>query len=275
MSPSRSKNRCDLPRHAVTPGHNAAHEGGLNAQFPAPVRGMRRAAEKEDAMNQPIPTNAATQSILIAYDLSETGGLALQRGLAMAHAARAVPHVVHVATPFDDSVRFGDGAEEVVVTWEDAAERLRQAVQTRLVDFAEAYGTPQFAAVYSHLRAGSPAEQIVTLANELRASLIFAGTHGRRGLRRAMLGSVAETLVRTAPCPVLVVRPFQFKSGSVTAPTIEDACPRCIDARHASGGRRLWCDQHSEGFGRRHTYHEVPRNVRRQQNLPLLFPMRG
>ncbi|MBT6178585.1 MAG: universal stress protein [Deltaproteobacteria bacterium] len=53
---------------------------------------------------------------------------------------------------------------------------------------------------------GKPADSIIELAQEVRAELIVAGTHGRDGIERLMLGSVAEALVRGAPCSVLVVR---------------------------------------------------------------------
>lgn len=52
----------------------------------------------------------------------------------------------------------------------------------------------------------SPAQAIVTYADELDVDLVVAGTHGRRGLQRLLLGSVAEEVLRTAPCPVLTVR---------------------------------------------------------------------
>ncbi len=72
------------------------------------------------------------------------------------------------------------------------------------------------AAVERHKSAGVPLsarvvcadarDAIVTAAEELPAQLIVLGTHGRRGVRRALLGSVAESVVRHAPCPVLMVR---------------------------------------------------------------------
>ncbi len=58
----------------------------------------------------------------------------------------------------------------------------------------------------TELAVGSPAETIVRVAQELAADLIVMGTHGRTGLQHALLGSVAEKVVRQAPCPVLTVR---------------------------------------------------------------------
>jgi nucleotide-binding universal stress UspA family protein len=54
--------------------------------------------------------------------------------------------------------------------------------------------------------AGNPAQEIVRCAKEREADLIIMGTHGRGGVNRMLLGSVAEKVIRTAPCPVLIIR---------------------------------------------------------------------
>ena len=56
------------------------------------------------------------------------------------------------------------------------------------------------------LQAGVPFEEIVKVAEEERVDMIVMGTHGRSGLDRVLLGSVAERVIRLAPCPVLTVR---------------------------------------------------------------------
>lgn len=58
-----------------------------------------------------------------------------------------------------------------------------------------------------HLRVGVPHEEIVATAAEEGADLLVMTTHGRKGLSHVLLGSVTERVIRTAPCPVLVVRP--------------------------------------------------------------------
>jgi hypothetical protein len=102
---------------------------------------------------------------------------------------------------------------------------------------------------------------------DVEADLVVVGTHGRRGLTRLMLGSVAEGTVRLAPCPVLVVRP---KAVPAAVPTIQPPCPRCVEARTASGGKQFWCEQHSERHGQRHTYHQGDR-VSADGGMPLVF----
>ena len=61
------------------------------------------------------------------------------------------------------------------------------------------------------LRTGDARDVIINAAKELGVDLIVMGTHGRRGVSRALLGSVAETVVRSAPCPVLTVRTHKRK----------------------------------------------------------------
>lgn len=59
----------------------------------------------------------------------------------------------------------------------------------------------------AEVRLGSPEQEIVAAAKDLHADLVCIATHGRGGLARVILGSVAEMVVRHAPCPVLTVRP--------------------------------------------------------------------
>jgi universal stress protein A len=58
----------------------------------------------------------------------------------------------------------------------------------------------------AHLKWEDPRHAVVDVAKEVKADLVVIGTHGRKGLKRALMGSVAESVVRFAPCPVLTVR---------------------------------------------------------------------
>jgi nucleotide-binding universal stress UspA family protein len=78
---------------------------------------------------------------------------------------------------------------------------------------AEAEAAAPGISVDTILLAGRPAQEIVALAEARGFDLVVVGTHGRRGLRRAVLGSVAEHVVRSAPCPVLVFRPHEAWSA--------------------------------------------------------------
>jgi nucleotide-binding universal stress UspA family protein len=116
--------------------------------------------------------------------------------LARDYGARLV--VVHVAVP--PVVVYGEG----VVPPEP--EVFRAQAQEKL-DRLEAPGAEL--RLERRLAEGDPVTEILHLAQEIGADLIVMGTHGRTGLSRLLMGSVAEQVVRQAPCPVLTVRmPF-------------------------------------------------------------------
>jgi nucleotide-binding universal stress UspA family protein len=80
------------------------------------------------------------------------------------------------------------------------------AIQQRL-DELVARGRDAGVQCLTAIPQGAAADEIVTHANRIGAELIVTGTHGRTGLRKVLLGSVAEQVVRKATCPVMVVPP--------------------------------------------------------------------
>jgi nucleotide-binding universal stress UspA family protein len=108
----------------------------------------------------------------------------------------------------------------------------------------------------THVAAGSPWKQILQVAIDVQADVVVVGTHGRAGVRRLVVGSVAETVVRKASCPVLVVREKDYHA--LVPPEIEPACPECVAEQQRSGGVHLWCSRHGERHPRAHLYYEVP-----------------
>jgi len=110
--------------------------------------------------------------------------------------------------------------------------------------------------IVEHLAAGSAWKQVLQLAIDLQADLVLVGTHGRTGVKRMVLGSVAEAVVRRASCPVIVVRPKDYHAS--VPPEIEPACPDCLQTQRETGGERLWCAQHGGGDERRgHIHYEA------------------
>lgn len=204
-------------------------------------------------------------SIVVAVDFSEVSGLALERALELASATPgAEVHVVNVLSPYES--RFAPEISASALS--SAAAELRAYVETQSQAFRAKHGraggeTPK--RIVAHQRAYSPAQEIAQLAADLDADLVVIGTHGRRGISRALLGSVAETTVRYAPCPVLVVRP---KAVRAPVPVIEPPCTRCVETRQATHGDEYWCEQHRERHGQRHTYHQSDR-VGADTNMPL------
>lgn len=105
-----------------------------------------------------------------------------------------------------------------------------------------------------HATLGLPADEIVWFAAHIDADVIIVSTHGRRGIKRLLMGSVAEKVVRLAGCPVIVVRQKAHDPGA-RVPEIEPLCPDCATKRFESKGAELWCARHSEHHVRAHVFH--------------------
>jgi nucleotide-binding universal stress UspA family protein len=90
-------------------------------------------------------------------------------------------------------------------TGSNLAEQRRSTAQTALDRTTKELESKDLSAV-AVLRPGVPADEIVKIANNRFVDLIVMGTHGRTGLKSLLIGSVAEHVVRHAPCPVLKVR---------------------------------------------------------------------
>lgn len=209
--------------------------------------------------------------VVVGIDFSETGNTALEHVLTLASdKPNGEVHVINVARGYGPMVHLDTGGDITTLSMEEASHKLKLYVEERLEDFVarrEALDRPVFERAVTHLRLDSPAEEVAQLASDLEADLVVVGTHGRRGLRRLLLGSVAEGVVRLAPCPVLVVRP---KDQGAPVPEIEPPCPACVQARKDSDGKELWCARHKEHHVRAHTYHYVDRNVASHENAPLI-----
>ncbi|MEZ4375143.1 MAG: universal stress protein [Polyangiaceae bacterium] len=195
---------------------------------------------------------ASHYTVVVGADYSKLGDLALERAFQLVQdRPDAEIHVVNVAHGYGPmvSVELGEGTE--TFSLDEAAAALKKHVEARIDAWEADHGMLELSHLVTHLRVGSPAHEIAQLATDLEAEEVVVGTHGRRGVSRLLLGSVAEGVVRLAPCSVSVVRP----KSAPTEPKIEPACPECVKVRQASGGKELWCAQHLEHHARRHTYH--------------------
>ena len=199
-------------------------------------------------------------TLLVGVDFSESADRALQE--AFAQASQRANAEVHVLTALPVA---GDEARYAVYTALDEApyldttiQRLRTHVELQLEKFRLAHPDAQLGfRIVSHAQIATAAQCIVQLASDLGADLIVIGTHNPKGIERLLLGSVAESTVRSARCPVLVIPPPPKSEPEVT---ITPACPECVQTRFASAGKDFWCAQHSERHGRRHTYHQSDRS---------------
>lgn len=126
----------------------------------------------------------------------------MARGLAQSEGAEMVlVHVLVETLLYSEGPFRGDRVREVY----EAAQGWAEHELHEWVREAEASGLKARVV----LRSGVPYREIVAVAGEEHADLVVMGTHGRGGLERAFLGSVADRVIRLAPCPVLAVREME------------------------------------------------------------------
>ncbi|MFO0565780.1 MAG: universal stress protein [Polyangiaceae bacterium] len=160
-------------------------------------------------MNLDRPT--LFRNILVATDFSEVGKAALEAALLLSSERdTAQLHVMHVAAPAGDLLQLTTPDGEQVLSAIEAQQYLNKHVEEARMS-AMLEGEPiESERVAVHVRAGDTEEEIRVLAGELEVDLLVVGTHGRRGFRHLVLGSVAESVCKKATCPVLVVRPKRY-----------------------------------------------------------------
>src|SRR5437899_8751815 len=145
----------------------------------------------------------AIKNILVATDFGEAADSALGYGRELAGRFGSTLHVLHVVENFY-ATTFG--AETYSAFVPEMQRELEVAARRRLDEtLIDSDGSdPRTRPAVT--TSGSPAYAIVDYAREYGIDLIVMGTHGRGGLAHLMMGSVAERVVRIAPCPVLTVR---------------------------------------------------------------------
>ena len=141
--------------------------------------------------------------ILVPTDFGPASEAALACAKELAARFDARLYLLHVV---EDPMATGAWAPDVyILASVELRDRLLRDATQRLDEALTAEDFERFTAK-TEVRVGAPARTIGAFAREKTIDLIVMGTHGRRGLSHMFLGSVAEQLVRTAPCPVLTVR---------------------------------------------------------------------
>jgi nucleotide-binding universal stress UspA family protein len=165
----------------------------------------------------------AMKRILVPTDFSETSDAALKYGIGLAQAFSARLYLLHVPK---SGVNFE--ADFPMVQFETAPQ---ERLETLVSEQEARELRPEYA-----LRIGAPSDQIVRYAGDRDIDLIVMGTHGRSGMPHMVLGSVAEKVLRAAPCPVLTVRPPRRASVGTRA---EEATAQTAPERQEAGSRML------------------------------------
>jgi nucleotide-binding universal stress UspA family protein len=147
----------------------------------------------------------AIRKILSPTDFSDEAAGAFRLACALARDHQAEVVVLHVMPP-----PLSEDEERARRLPDDYKQELWREYLLPLC--ASAPGTR----VRPRLEEGSPVERILGVAKEEGCDLIVMGTHGRKGLRRLLMGSVAESVVRAAPCPVMTLRPGRAPADEAT-----------------------------------------------------------
>jgi nucleotide-binding universal stress UspA family protein len=149
------------------------------------------------------------KTIVFPTDFSTASDAALEHAAVLAKSTGASLLIVHVEEP---PLAYGGGELYYGLPEPDSERILKMLEEVK----------PKDASVpFTHrLTMGDPAGEIVRIAEDEGAEMIVLGTHGRTGVTRLLMGSVAEAVVRRAPCPVLVYRetPARLAKTKATVP---------------------------------------------------------
>ncbi len=141
--------------------------------------------------------------ILLATDASEEADLAARTATDIADKTDSELHVVLVGL---SAAYVGMGPPEIADIPAPRQRELNEEAQRLLDAQVEQIKADGGTVAQAHLRIGRPDEQIVDSAEEIGAGLIVMGSRGLGGIRRLLMGSVSDSVVRHAHCPVLIVR---------------------------------------------------------------------
>jgi nucleotide-binding universal stress UspA family protein len=192
--------------------------------------------------------------VVVGDDYSQNSIDALEAACSLTESLTDVAfHIVHVIKlrhVFGGDANSSSNATSIDAPSDDFANE-RAALEAVTSRVAAEAAAANRAHVFGHLRIGNPAREIVQLASDLSADLIVVGTHGRTGMTKLLLGSVARNVLSHASCPVLVVKPKTLPSWA----QIEPPCLDCVAARESSYGQRVWCDRHFQHHANAHTYY--------------------
>jgi universal stress protein A len=155
----------------------------------------------EEQLLTPLAFRIGT--ILVPIDFSDCSKKALQYAVPFAHQFNAAITLVHVV-----QVNRFSGVDFGAVDLPLLEAGAVKSAEEQLMALAKKEVPVPVAA---SVRSGQPVQEIVAAARAIQADLIIISTHGRTGLKHVFLGSVAENVVRYAPCPVLVVREHEHE----------------------------------------------------------------
>jgi nucleotide-binding universal stress UspA family protein len=176
---------------------------GIHLCYSAWQAGIPKEAGSKEHKMSIFPTR-----ILLATDGSEEATLAAQTAIDLANKTGSELHVVYAdMLPYSAALYEGyQAGVDAGAYLQDESEELTRRGQGRLDEQVRKIKAAGGNVAQAHFRIGRTDAEITALAEEIGAGLIVIGSRGLGGLRRALLGSVSDSVVRHAHCPVMVVR---------------------------------------------------------------------
>lgn len=194
-----------------------------------------------------FPSSAAKSHVVVAIDFTPSSDNALRQAVAIIRGfSDCELDALHVIDPHTPGLLGPGELSRMTEEIRAAPGKLEKYVLERVARGSGLLGR----GIGIHVRTGSASEEIVVFAESICAEMIVVGTHGRRGLRKLLLGSVAARVVERATCPVLIAAPEPI--GRI--PQIIPPCPDCLETQRLTNRARWWCARHSEHHARAHSY---------------------
>jgi nucleotide-binding universal stress UspA family protein len=188
--------------------------------------------------------------VLVEVDFSENGASVLQSAADLvATTPESELHLVHAFGPAVgiDQLRWFPALSDLTsVEDSDAAGAALHRIAATI--------SLRDTRVCAHVHEGSATTVIAQLADDIEADLVVIGNHDRAGVNRSFFGSFAEKLVRTARCPVLIIRSKSIPASEPIAPP----CPACEASKRLTWGAHLRCLDHAQRPASATTDHPTP-----------------
>lgn len=140
--------------------------------------------------------------IIVPVDLQQHTDKLVEYAMGVAGVLNAEVAFVHVVAPLDSY------AGVVHPSWDQVEKEMKAHAEKKVADLV-ADNEGKCGGCSGEVRYGDVVDHILDFAEEAKGSLVIIGTHGRKGLEKVMLGSVASEVVKKAPCPTLVFNPYK------------------------------------------------------------------
>jgi nucleotide-binding universal stress UspA family protein len=199
--------------HIVT--HSSARRGGLASKLP------QGGSEGEGATRTFAEPMIALKHVAVATDFGDAADAALAYGRALAMELGATLHVVHATDDLGMRMAVVGGALQYGMDLERFQQEVIAAAEKEFARRLTAEDVARLQVRTAVLTGHSPVNDILQYVRDNAIDLLVCGTHGRGPVSHLLMGSVAERLVRLAPCPVLVVRHPEREFVLPDTPTIE------------------------------------------------------